>query len=297
LKEQLKRRNFSGFFTTLSNFITDLRSTRYDYVIDLHNVTDSALAALFACGSIKAGHKKQILSWFFNVRSSFDVGFASSEMHAAESNLRYLIDAGCLDETDLPDKPRLEFNIPEKARKEVDDYLLEQGLQGKLLIGINPCASYEFKRWNTERFASVADQLAETYDATIMLFGSPTEQPVVRQVMAAMKNPAIDTSMLTLLQAFELIGRLRLFVTNDSAPMHIAAALGTPLVALHGPINIRRFAPLSDAARSISKSELTCLPCKDIAVCKDRLCFEEVSVPEVIDACHELLAQVQGGNQ
>jgi heptosyltransferase II len=289
LKEQLKHRQFGSFLKTLRDFISDLRSTEYDYVIDLHNVTDSALTALFARGKVKAGHKKQMLSCFFAVRSSFDVGFASAGMHAAESNLRFLVDAGCLDETDLPDKPRLEFTVPENVKHEVDDFMQQQGLKEKLLIGINPCASYAFKRWETESFAGVADKLAKTYGATILLFGSPAEQPVVKQVMAAMKHPAIDTSMLTLYQAFELIGRLRLFVTNDSAPMHIAAAFGTPLVALHGPINVGRFAPLSDVARSISKSELACLPCKDIAICPNRLCFKQVSITEVCSACHELL--------
>lgn len=290
LKEQLAHRQFSSFLKTMRSFIAEIRSVHYDYVIDMHNVTDSALAALFSRGKVKAGHKKQLLSCFFNVRSSFDVGFASASMHAAESNLRFLVDAGCLDAADLPDKPRLEFIIPDNVKREIDDYLQHQGLQDKLLIGINPCASYEYKRWDAGRFAAVADQLAETYGATILLFGSPAEQPVVRQVMAAMKHPAIDTSLLTLFQAFELIGRLRLFVTNDSAPMHIAAALGTPLVALHGPINIRRFAPLSDVARSISKSDLACLPCKDIAICPNRICFENVSVPEVCNACKELLS-------
>jgi lipopolysaccharide heptosyltransferase II len=291
LKEHLARREFRLFWATLRAFIADLRSVRYDYVIDLHNVTDSALTALFARSRIKAGHKRQLLSLLFQVRSSFDTGFASATMHAAEANLRFLIDAGCLDEADLPAKPRLEYSLPQSAAGEVDAYLAEQGLGGKLLMGVNPCASYEFKRWNAERFAAVADFLAESYGSTILLFGSPAEQPIVRQVMAAMRNPAVDTSHLTAYQAFELIGRLRLFVTNDSAPMHIAAALGVPLVALHGPINVRKFYPLTDVGRGISK-DLPCLPCKDIARCESRLCFEQVTVEEVCEACRDLLASL-----
>lgn len=291
LKAHLHQREYGNFLRKLRSFIVNLRSTHYDYVIDLHNVTDSALVALFAHGRTKVGHKKQLLSLFFPIRASFDIGFASASMHAAETNLRFLTEAGCLNETDIPQKLRLEFFGPKTVPAEIDAYLLQQGLQGKPLVGINPCASFDFKRWNAERFAAVADYLAENYGCTILIFGSPNEQPIVRQVMSAMKNPAVDTSSLSLFQAFELIGRLRLFVTNDSAPMHIAAALGTPLVALHGPINVKKFYPLTDLARSISK-DIPCLPCKDIASCSSRLCFDQVTVEEVCQACSDLLGSV-----
>ncbi|MDR3579869.1 MAG: lipopolysaccharide heptosyltransferase II [Oryzomonas sp.] len=291
LKAHLRRGELCRFWRLFREVVSALRSIRYDYVIDLHNVTDSALVVLLARGRTKVGHRRQLLSLFFSVRSSFDIGFASAAMHAAETNLRFLVDAGCLDERDLPKSPRLEFYGPVTARGEVDDYLVQQGLQGKTLVGINPCASNDFKRWGADRFAAVADYLAETYGYTVLVFGSPSERPIVQQAMAAMKNRAVDTSSLSLSQAFELIGRLRLFVTNDSAPMHIAAAMGTPLVALHGPINVKKFYPLADSVRSISK-DIPCLPCKDIASCRSRICFDQVTVAEVCEACRDLLASL-----
>lgn len=296
LKEQLAHRQFSKFFKTLKAFIRELRSTNYDYVIDLHNVTESALTGIFARGLTKVGHKKQFLSRFFGIRSTFDIGFATASMHAAESNLRFLVDAKCLVEADLPQNPRLEFRVPASTIHEVDDFLIEHGLQGKLLMGINPCSSYEYKRWNAGRFAAVADYLVKNYDCVLLIFGSPTERPIVQQVMSAMKYPAVDTSSLSVFQAFELIGRLRLFVTNDSAPMHVAAAMGTPLVALHGSINVKKFGPLSDVARSISK-ELPCLPCKEISKCRSRVCFDLVTVEEVCVACCDLLKSLPGRSQ
>jgi lipopolysaccharide heptosyltransferase II len=288
LKEHLGEKHFGQFWNTLLDFISDVRSTDYDYIIDLHNVTESALTAIVAKGEVKAGHKKQLLSLFFKVRSNFDVGFATATTHSAETNLLALVDAGCLNNVDLPGKPILEFFVPAATVLEVDEYLAQQGLQGKLIMGLNPCASYDYRRWSAERFAAVADFLVETYGCTILLFGSPSEQPTVRQVMAAMKSPSVDTSHLTAFQAFELIRRLQLFVTNDSAPMHIAAAMGTPLVALHGPINVKKFAPLSDMARSITK-ELPCLPCKKVSECSSQICFDQVTVEEACQACSDLL--------
>jgi len=291
LKQQLAEGNYRGFWLIMRKFIQEIREVPYDYIVDLHNVTESALVAIAAKGRVKVGHRKQLLSLLFTVRSRFDIGFASATMHAAESALSFLVDAGCLAKADLPEKPRLEFIVPSGTAAGVDEYLRQQELTGKRLIGINPCASYDFKRWSPERFAAVADYLATEFGYTVLLFGSPAEQAVVQQVMNAMRRPAVDTSSLPIFQAFELIRRLELFVTNDSAPMHIAAAFGTPLVALHGPINVKKFSPLTDRARSMSK-QLPCLPCKDIKKCPSRDCFGLVTVEEVCAACRDLLASL-----
>lgn len=294
LKEHLARREFGSFWDTFRAFIVDLRSSRYDYVIDMHNVTDSALVALVARGKTKVGHKKQLLSLPFSVRSTFDIGSATTKTHSVETNLQFLVDAGCLAPADSPETPKLEYTSPESARSEINDYLTRQDIQDKVLVGINPCASYHYRRWGADRFAAVADFLVKNYGCTILLFGSPSEQPIVAEVMSAMQSSAIDTSSLTLYQAFELIRRLKLFVTNNSAPMHIAAALGTPLVTLHGSINVHKFSPLGDVARDITK-DLPCLPCKDMgASCQSRLCFEQVTVEEVCEVCRELLASLPG---
>ncbi len=293
LKQCLKKKDFVQFWQILAGFVHELRRTRYDHVIDLHNVTESALVAICARGRFRAGHRKQLLSLFFSTRSDFDDGFASAQMHAAESNLQFLVDAGCLEKADLPAKPRLEFFIPDAAVSALDTYLVQQGLVGKKLAGINPCASYDFKRWHETGFAVVADYLAKL-GYTILLFGSPSEQGIIQQVAANMKYPAVDTSQLPLFEAFELIRRLNIFVTNDSAPMHIAAAFETPLIAIHGPINMRKFYPLSERARSISKS-LSCLPCKSAKDCATRECFGIVTSEEVCSACRELIDGISTG--
>lgn len=291
IKELWKSRRMAALMREIRLFVRELRETTYDYVIDLHNVTDSALIALFADGKVKAGHRRQLLSLPFRVRASFDDGFASAEMHAAESALMFLVESGCLDVRDLPSAPHLDYYIPPSAAGEVDLFLESHALAGKRLVGINPCGSYPFKRWHEERFAAVGDRLHAEYGAPIIIFGSPAEKDIVGRVMGRMTTPAIDSSNLTLFQAFELIRRLTLFVTNDSAPMHVAAAFDTPTVALHGPINSRKFHPLSQSAIGISK-DLACLPCRQPRDCARRDCWDMVSAEEVCGACLELIRKL-----
>ena len=288
LKQLLGQRRYLAFLRELIGFVSELRRKKYDQVIDLHNVTESALVALLARGGVKTGNRRQLLTLLFDKRLAIDDGFSTAKSHVAYTNLSYLQAAGLLGESDLPAAPRLEFFLPAAAVAEVDAYLREHGLEGKRLAGVNPCASYDFKRWNEAGFAAVADHLAES-GYTVLIFGSPGEQAIVQRVIDGMKQKALDTSHLTLFQAFELIRRLKLFVTNDSAPMHIASAFDTPLVAIHGPINVRKFGPLSGHAVSLTR-ELPCLPCKSSRDCADRTCFDSVTAEEVSAACDRLLS-------
>jgi ADP-heptose:LPS heptosyltransferase len=109
---------------------------------------------------------------------------------------------------------------------------------------------------------------------------------VARQVARSIRGPVIDTSELPLFEAFELIGRLRLFVTNDSAPLHIAAAAGTPAVGLYGPANYQKFYPLSDAIRPVLV-DVPCRPCTPSQgrACTHRDCFSKMTVYQVRQAC------------
>lgn len=292
LKELLKNRRYCEFIALLHDFVRNLRTVRYDHAIDLHNVTESALTALASRSISRTGHKRQLLTALFNRRSSFDNGVTSSQLHTVEANLRFLIDAGLLDAEDIPAQARLEFFLPPGTAEKVDEWLASKGLAGKPLAGVNPCASYDFKCWKAEGFARVADHLYEK-GYTVLLFGTPAEQEVVNRVKGAMQHPAVAD--LPLFAAFDLIRRLEIFVTNDSGPMHVAAAFNVPIVAIHGQANVRRFRPLAEQTRSITRT-IPCLPCtpKTARACTTRECLASVTPEEVCAACDELLAERSG---
>lgn len=289
LKELLKGRRYGEFLALLNDFIRNLRKVRYDHAIDMHNVTESALTVLASKAGSRTGHKRQLLTALFNRRSSFDDNVISSKLHTVETNIRFLIDAGLLVEGDIPTDARPEFYLPSGTAEKVDEWLASNGLEGKPLAGVNPCASYDFKRWSEEGFARVADHLHEL-GYTVLLFGTPAEQEVVNRVKGAMRHPAV--AGLPLFAAFDLIRRLKIFVTNDSGPMHVAAAFNVPIVAIHGPANIHRFRPLAEYVRSVTR-ELSCLPCraKIARQCVGRDCLSTVTASEVCSACDSLLTE------
>jgi heptosyltransferase-2 len=130
------------------------------------------------------------------------------------------------------------------------------------LIGINPGAAYgTAKRWHPERFAQVADRLQRELKLRVLIFGSAGERPVAEAVARWMRTPAINLAgRTTLEEAMALIERCRLFITNDSGLMHVAAAFNVPQVAIFGPTNAAVTRPWSVAARVV-RDPVDCAPC------------------------------------
>lgn len=275
----------------IRRFVRELRREQYDLVVDLHNVTDSALVGLLARGAHKAGARRQVLTTPFHTRTEFDDRNETATHHAAVTNLWYLVEAGWLQEHDVPAAPALEFHTPPAAKRNVDHFLMDNGLAGRALAGFNPGGSYAYKRWPAERFAEVANSVHERYGMPLLLFGGPAERDVVSEVSARITAaPVINTCDLSLYEAFELISRLRLFVTNDSAPLHVAAAAGTPTVGLYGPANYRKFAPLAPTVTPVMV-DVPCRPCTPSVgrACDHRSCFANITVARVQEACAALL--------
>ena len=130
------------------------------------------------------------------------------------------------------------------------------------LLGVAPGASHGPKRWPPGRFARVADHMAKSRDMKVLLLGSEADRPVTGEVARAMERPAVDwtgTTDLAMLPA--AVRRCALLVSNDSGPMHVATAVGTPVIGVFGATHPRLgFAPVGPADTVVTL-DLPCSPC------------------------------------
>jgi len=133
---------------------------------------------------------------------------------------------------------------------------------GQLVIALNPGASYGgAKRWLTDRYAVVANELTRRYEAHVILVGAAAESGLAHEIARQMSPPpAILTGKTTLGQLMGVLVLSSLLVTNDSGPMHLAAALDVPQVAIFGSTSETATGPLSDRAE-IVKHPVDCNPC------------------------------------
>ena len=164
------------------------------------------------------------------------------------------------------------------------------------LVGVHVSGGRAIKQWPPERFAAVARQLQVSRGATILLTGAAGDRPLVASVAAAL-DPAwtIDASGdRALMDVAALLERVDLFITGDTGPMHLASAVGTPIVAVFGPSDPVRYAPLGANDRVV-RIDLPCAPCNRIRQPPERCvghtpdCLAGVSVDHVLSAALAVL--------
>ncbi len=188
--------------------------------------------------------------------------------------------------------PQMELSVTE-AECSATEALLG-GLDEPFVV-LNPGANKPIKRWPADRFAAVADVLSQRHKLAVLVSGSPGEANIVQAVVEAAKVEVVNLVQrgITLGSLKAVLQRARLLITNDTGPRHIAAALGTPVVALFGPTD-HRWTDIDCPHERIILAE-PFLPQQLVADEHPKLCtIEKISVGDVVSACEELLAESSG---
>lgn len=154
--------------------------------------------------------------------------------------------------------------------------------EGSLLIGINPGATYGLaKCWYSDRFGELGRRLLEKRQAWILLFGKEEERPIINEILQHLGPKGIDLAGKTgLLQLAAILERCHLLVTNDTGTMHLATAVGTPVVALFGPTHPGITGPWGEK-NVVVKKEVSCSPCSHRICPTDHRCMKLITVDEV----------------
>jgi len=186
--------------------------------------------------------------------------------------------------------------LKEEDRRWAEDILKHLGLlNGKLLIGMNPGATYGLaKCWYSDRFGELGKRLSQKWKATVLLFGNENEEAVAKEILSWLGGGGIDfTGKTDLLQLAALLERCQLLVTNDTGTMHVATAVGTPVVALFGSTDLVTTGPLGDGHR-VLKKDVPCSPCLKRVCPTDHRCMKLITVDEVEEAVdHKLRELIQ----
>jgi heptosyltransferase-1 len=259
------RRDWSRLFFLpfLVREIVRVRERNYDLIIDLQGLARSALLAWIANGATIVG----VEDWREGAPAFYDlrVPRPGEFSHAAEWYFEVLR------KIDVPVHRHFDW-LPrkEKAAASVER---KWGRKGPRLI-LNPGATWENKRWPIEYFIRTAELFAKhTPDFQITLLGGAEDKPLGRAIASALPENVVDTTGLTSLpELVELIRTASVMITNDTGPMHIAAALRVPVVALFGPTTPLRTGPYGQTEH-VLQAKLDCVPCMK-SVCTNPNKFE-----------------------
>jgi len=269
--------------------IRKLRTLAFDMVVNLHPAT-SYMGALrmglmfLALGSkVRVGQDGRGFGRFLTRKASAET---FGKEHMVDTMLRIALLAG-----GIADDGGMELRWDSAAEETLGFLFGRTAAEGReIRIGIHAGGDRPNRRWPAERYAVVADRLAELLASRVFLLGGPGEEKLARVVEANMRGKAVNLAgKLNVNELCYVIGNLDVLITNDSGPMHIAAAVGTPVVALFGPGDPVMFGPYAPAEKAaVITRNPPCRPC-DLDSCNDLRCLLEIRPEEVVAAATGLL--------
>ncbi|HTL60174.1 MAG TPA: glycosyltransferase family 9 protein [Nitrospira sp.] len=273
-------RALSGFM----RFLRELRDTRYDLIIDFQGLMKSAMWVLLAKGSRKAGFGRGMEHAEYSYLALNErVPAVDMDQHAIDRSLQLLKSLG------IPPAD-LRFTLPVTAQQESDAMRLlrHSGIQEQdRLVAVNPMARWSTKLWEPQSFAALADRL-EGEGIRVVFTGGPSDGPALDEIERFVTRPLRRLDGKTSLTSLAAIyRRAHVVVTTDSGPMHLAAAVGTPVVALFGPTAPWRTGPYG-ANHLVIRADLACSPCFKkqclTTLYEERACMKRLTVDQVARA-------------
>lgn len=266
----------------LRNIIAKIETGKYDLGILLTNSFSSAW--WFWQGKVKkrlgyAAHFRKFLL-------THSISRPKTPLHQVDAYKQILKPLGI---SQSATRPRL-FVTPQEV-EESKTLLYQRGyVKGKTLIGINPGATYGLaKCWPPERFRALVLKLSLEIDAHFVFFGDASSSQMVKEISQGLPDNVIDLAGVTNLRELAcLIKDCNVLITNDSGPMHVADAFGTPVIALFGSTDPVLTGPYSQTENVIYK-KVACSPCFKRVCPIDFRCMKYITVDEVSEKVLALL--------
>jgi heptosyltransferase III len=271
-----------GFFEMLS----EIRRARFDAVIVAYPRFRIALLLWFARVPLRVGTGFRWYSFLFN-KKVFEHR-KTVEKHESEYNLSLAKMLGCR----IPDKFVSRLAISEQEKQKAQEIRLSLGIKASdKLVLLHPGSGGSARDWKPENFALLALELSKQGYCVVITGGTGEAELVnyVAKVSGGKAKPFVSNVCLKEFAAF--IQTARLFVANSTGPLHIAAAVGVPVIGFYPPVHVmspKRWGPLTDKKMIFVPDPAQCPRCKG-GDCQGNDCMEQIKVDQVIEAVERLI--------
>jgi heptosyltransferase III len=267
---------FPGNFLGWPGFLRTLRRARFTHVLDFDNTEKTALVAWFTRAIVRATFDRELITFryprLYTHVAKVTNGFYDSH-HITETYLALLPAIGVpITSREVRLVPRaadLAFGARLLGKPTADHPSLITPRPWPRKVLLHPGSRSAYRIWPAERFAAVCDRLQDQLGLQVFVVAGPGEQALVKQIRSHAKSHLVALEQqLTVGQFAGLVAQFDLFLCHDSGPMHIAAAVGTPLVALFGSQNAAIWRPLGQRSTVLQ----TTLPCACIGAAAPTPC-------------------------
>lgn len=272
---------------SLWNTLQNIRARKFDVAIIPYPRFRSTLLTFLAGIRVRVGTGYRWYSALIN-RKVFEHR-KDAKRHEVEYNLQLLRSLGI----DPDSAPQFEFTILPAAMRAVDAFLADHNLgRAERFAILHPGSGGSAREWRAENFSKLGDLIQSGAGLKVIVSGGRAELGLAQRVIDGMKIPAISAAgKLSLMEFGALAKRASVFVSNSTGPMHIAAVVGTPVVAFFPPIvpcSPVRWGPYSARKKVFVADNKTCTLCHG-SPCKSNVCMDQIAVDDVLHAIKLLL--------
>lgn len=259
-----------------------IKIKKYDMAILPHRSMRSVMLAYSGGIPERIGFNRSVGKMFLTKVVKY-----SWNKHEIERNL------SLIDEENI--SKRIPIFLDAKDVKSADKFLKEKGIKkNDIIIGIAPGSVWSTKRWVKERFAELSKRLIDAYSAKIILFGGKEDEALCVEIKKITgKEIVVGAGILSLGESASVISKCDLFITNDTAPLHMASAFQIPTVAIFGPTTTDLGFGSYSEFNIVAEKKMSCRPCgrHGHRECpKEHFkCMNEIATDEVFEACRRLL--------
>lgn len=273
--------------------LAELRAQRFDLAVVSHPTLRIAVLMCCAGVPVRVGSGYRWYSFLFN-RKVFEHR-KTAEKHEAEYNISLLQVIGLA----AYEVPRITLAISESSQSAAAAEISRLGMKpSEKFVVLHPGSGGSARDWSAENFGDLAQELVRD-GFRVVVTGSADEAGLVETVLKRSGGAALSSAgRMPLKDLAAFIGEARLFVSNSTGPLHIAAAMGTPVIAFYPPIrecSARRWGPLAAVKTIFTADKGLCERCKGGA-CQGNDCMEQIKVADVLEAARSLLVSKERSN-
>ena len=277
LQKIFKRDGLFAAYRFFREFATKLKSYDFNLAIDFQTLFKSGIITYSSGAKRRIGFDKwrEVNRLFTNERVK------AVSRHTVDKYLELVDSAG-----GKPDASPVKIACSSENASYVDGFLNEKKLAERPWVAINPGASWTSKLWPVERFAALCDILEESAIPVVVVWG-PGEEPLVDAIAGATRSRPTVAPPTTIKQLACLLERSSLYIGGDTGPMHMAVAMGTPVVGIFGPSDPDRNGPYGEG-HVVLQSEIDCIKCWKKR-CSSMECMNNVSAEDVAAAVKKIV--------
>jgi ADP-heptose:LPS heptosyltransferase len=275
-----------------NNAIKQVQSGSYDLICCMSPSSRNALMTLRTPAKMKIGYFDihESVTPFLHVSSVEGIGVLvrNREVYAME-NINLRAEKICRS-LEIPLQNEVLWNIPESRIALMTEKLMQKGWEGNMpLIVIHPFSAWEYRQWSLKNYFTFANELLQAFDGLVVLLGSKEEWQKVNSSFQQMPQRMIRFDEIDVAEMFVVIYMASLFVGNDSGPLHLASACGTPAIGLFGPA-----APELTGTKSGQNvyiyHRVECSPCRQVqCIRSENPCMDLITVQEVLEVAKSML--------